>query len=226
MDVYRFVRGGIWWHMDTIPDKSEGERGVTRGDRPVLIISNVSNPTSTCTITYLPISKMVSAAEIGEAKLKALYAVPIEIAGRGTCYVQCNQPTTSVTNHLKGYVGQCTPTKMKEVEQEFLRYLRLNGAEEHPCVNDTTTEEYTSKGEVSNSPRVDSSRPDDPIYPEDTAKTVSRKRVAKAVQCVDTGVTYTSAKAAAEACGLRPAQVYKILNGYVKNPSVRFKYAD
>lgn len=97
MDVYRFVRGGIWWHMDTIPDKSEGERGVTRGDRPVLIISNVSNPTSTCTITYLPISKMSSAAEIGEMKLKALYAVPIEIAGRGHM-LRAMQPTYHIGN--------------------------------------------------------------------------------------------------------------------------------
>ena len=58
MDIDRYVRGGLWWYMDTIPDKTQGERGITRGDRPIVIISNVSNTTETCTITYLPISKM------------------------------------------------------------------------------------------------------------------------------------------------------------------------
>lgn len=28
MDIDRYVRGSLWWYMDTIPDKTQGEREV------------------------------------------------------------------------------------------------------------------------------------------------------------------------------------------------------
>lgn len=29
MDIDRYVRGGLWWYMDSIADKTQGEREVS-----------------------------------------------------------------------------------------------------------------------------------------------------------------------------------------------------
>lgn len=227
MDIDRYVRGGIWWYMDTIADKTQGERGITRGDRPILIISNVSNTIKTCTITYLPISKMSASASQGVDKLKEFHAVPIAIPGGHDSYVVCNQPTTGVTNHLRGYIGQIKPEKMKEVENELLNYMgmmtectNLKAATDNEIGTSSEREE-----EINYTPTTERKEPNEslevkrPVIPSEAARYPRSTKV----KCLETGKVYETMSDAARELNVHPSYISKAIRGKIKNPIRHFE---
>ena len=218
MDIDRYVRGGLWWYMDTIPDKTQGERGITRGDRPILIISNVSNTTETCTITYLPISKMSASASQGADKLKEFHAVPITIPGGHDSYVVCNQPTTGVTNHLRGYIGQIKPEKMKEVENELLKYMGM--------VAEITKPITEAENDIDTS--TESKEPEEPNQSLEVKKPVVQSKStlfpkSTKVKCIETGKIYESMSDAARELNVHVSYIGKAIRGQIKNPVRHFE---
>ena len=218
MDIDRYVRGGLWWYMDTIPDKTQGERGITRGDRPILIISNVSNTIETCTITYLPISKMSASASQGVDKLKEFHAVPITIPGGHDSYVVCNQPTTGVTNHLRGYIGQIKPEKMKEVENELLKYMGM--------VTGFTKPIAEAQNEIDTS--AESKESEEPNKSLEAKKPVVQSKPApfprsSRVKCIETGKIYESMSDAARELNVHSSYIGKAIRGKIKNPIRHFE---
>ena len=127
-DVERYKIGGIWWYSPQTReqlDKTKAERGTIAGKRPVMIISIVANPTSTCTITYLPISHAESATAKG--RNADYFQVPIQIPGRysQTSFVCCNQITTGVTNHFCGYIGQASDEMIDKCHRAVQMYLGI-----------------------------------------------------------------------------------------------------
>lgn len=118
MDFVKYIKGGIWWA--DIPFVEE--RGIIGGKHPVVIISNVSNPTSACQLTVCPISTLESATKKGTTA--ELYAVPITI--EHDSYVCCNQMIPFVSDRLFRYVGQCTNQKIDEIDAMIKKYLLLN----------------------------------------------------------------------------------------------------
>lgn len=204
--------------MDTIPDKTQGERGITRGDRPILIISNVSNTTETCTITYLPISKMSASVSQGVNKLKEFHAVPITIPGGHDSYVVCNQPTTGVTNHLRGYIGHIKPDKMKEVENELLKYMGM--------VTEITEPITEAENEIDTS--VESKEPEEPNQSLEVKKPVIQSKSALSpkstkVKCIETGKIYESMSDAARELNVHISYIGKAIRGKIKNPVRHFE---
>lgn len=231
MDIDRYVRGGLWWYMDTIPDKTQGERGITRGDRPILIISNVSNTTETCTITYLPISKMSASVAQGPHKLKEFYAVPISMPGGHDSYVVCNQPTTGVTNHLRGYIGHIKPEKMKEVENELLRYMGMVSTSDTPSCNveyiNSSDEEpsTTPESKEETNLTVESKNSDKSIQLNSDTKVSKAARYPKStrVKCIETGKVYECMADAARELNVHVSYVSKAIHGKIKNPIRHFE---
>lgn len=224
MDIDRYVRGGLWWYMDTIPDKTQGERGITRGDRPILIISNVSNTTETCTMTYLPISKMNASVAQGPDKLKEFYAVPISMPGGRDSYVVCNQPTTGVTNHLKGYIGQIKPEKMKEVENELLRYMGMVSTSVIPsqkteCIKFSTISNKEPSG------GVEANNSNESTQSSNSTSTSKAARYPKstAVRCIETGKVYECMADAARELNVHVSYISKAIHGKIKNPIRHFE---
>ena len=218
MDIDRYVRGGLWWYMDTIPDKTQGERGITRGDRPILIISNVSNTTETCTITYLPISKMSASASQGADKLKEFHAVPITIPGGHGSYVVCNQPTTGVTNHLRGYIGQIKPEKMKEVENELLKYMGMVAEIAKPIPE--AENEIDTYAECKES--------EEPNESLEVKKPVTQSKAARysrciRVRCIETDKVYECMADAARELNVHVSYISKAIHGKIKNPIRHFE---
>ena len=118
MEVYKYVKGGIWW-CDFPKDQPQG---LIQGRHMAIIVSGVVNPTSTCTLTVLPISSMNSSKD-NESKLRAFFCVPITLYK--PCFVCCNQPTTIVTTQLRGYVGQISGHKLRIIEDELMRYFQF-----------------------------------------------------------------------------------------------------
>lgn len=231
MDIDRYVRGGLWWYMDTIPDKTQGERGITRGDRPILIISNVTNTTGACTMTYLPISKMSASVAKGPDKLKEFYAVPISTPGGHDSYVVCNQPTTGVTNHLRGYIGQIKPDKMKEVENELLRYMGM------VCTSDTPTLKVESIGFVEEEPSTYPESKEESSYTAQSRNSdestqlnnstnvskVTRYPKSTRVRCLETGKVYECMADAARELNVHVSYIGKAIRGKIKNPIRHFE---
>lgn len=222
MDIDRYVRGGLWWYMDTIPDKTQGERGITRGDRPILIISNVSNTTETCTITYLPISKMSASASQGADKLKEFHAVPITIPGGHDSYVVCNQPTTGVTNHLRGYIGQIKPEKMKEVENELLKYMGMMTEITKPIT------EAENEIDIDIDTYTESKEPEEPNESLEVKKPGIQSKPApfprsSRVKCIETGKIYESMSDAARELNVHSSYIGKAIRGKIKNPIRHFE---
>ena len=123
MDISRYHRGSIWWYTDTIVDKNSGERGILRGDRPIVIISSVPNESSTCTITYLPFTSATTAQE--KSHTDEFFLVSVEMPKKYPSYIACNQIRAGVTNHFCGYIGSLSDDKMQEVEEMMLRYLDM-----------------------------------------------------------------------------------------------------
>lgn len=231
MDIDRYVRGGLWWYMDTIPDKTQGERGITRGDRPILIISNVSNTTETCTITYLPISKMSASVAQGPHKLKEFYAVPISMPGGHDSYVVCNQPTTGVTNHLRGYIGHIKPEKMKEVENELLRYMGMVSTSDTPSYNVEFISSNDEESGTSPESKEESSYTTQLRNSDESTQSNNSTKVSKAtrypkstrVRCIETGKVYECMADAARELNVHVSYVSKAIHGKIKNPIRHFE---
>lgn len=118
MEVYKYVKGGIWW-CDFPEDQPQG---LTQGKHMAIIISGVANPSSICTLTVLPISSMNSSKN-DEARLRQFFCVPITLYK--PCFVCCNQPTTIVSSQLHRYVGQVSGHKLQIIEDELMRYFQF-----------------------------------------------------------------------------------------------------
>lgn len=124
-DVIKYDQGMLFWYNDDIEDKSNGERGILRGNRPVIILSTVSNKTATCTVTCLPLTSSGSPQESNRYPEDAFFKVSIDIPGGKPSFVCCNQPMNITTNKLGTYIGQCSHDKFVAIQAEFLRYLGL-----------------------------------------------------------------------------------------------------
>lgn len=139
-DVQKYCRGGIWWLNDnTIEDKTKGERGILRGDRPVLIVSVPSNPLGNCAVTVLPITHAKSAKD-DPNKLEEFSLVPIRFTESGLSYVSCTQAKTISTVHLRNYVGQASEHVMNLVDETLMKHLGLNRPIGNYSDVDTTVE--------------------------------------------------------------------------------------
>lgn len=223
MDIDRYVRGGLWWYMDSIADKTQGERGIIRGDRPILIISNVSNTTETCTITYLPISKMSASVAQGPHKLKEFHAVPISMPGGRNSYVVCNQPTTGVTNHLRGYIGHIKPEKMKEVENALLEYMGMVTESAHPIINQKEDTNIPLESEPEITDPVPSQQESLEVKKPVTQSKASRHPRSTKVKCIETGKVYETMAEAARELNVHPSYIGKAIRGKIKNPIHHFE---
>ena len=125
-DIIKYDQGMLFWYTDDIDDKTNGERGVLKGNRPVMILSVVSNKTSTCTVTCLPLTtSSTGTTDEDRYSNNPFYKVPVDMPGGKKSYICCNQPMNIATNHLTSYIGQCASNKFLEVQVEFLRYLGL-----------------------------------------------------------------------------------------------------
>ena len=139
MEVYKYVKGGIWW-CDFTEDQP---RGLIQGRHMAVIISSVANPFANCTLTVLPLSS-VNNSKDDKDRLHTFHCVPISVYKDG--FVVCNQPTTIVTTQLKSYVGQIHNHKLKMIENELLRYFQINMKENSSTnVGDFTNESYHSE---------------------------------------------------------------------------------
>lgn len=223
MDIDRYVRGGLWWYMDSIADKTQGERGIIRGDRPILIISNVSNTTETCTITYLPISKMSASVAQGPHKLKEFHAVPISMPGGRNSYVVCNQPTTGVTNHLRGYIGHIKPEKMKEVENALLEYMGMVTESANPIINQKEDTNIPLESEPAITDPLPSQQRSLEVKKPVTQSKASRHPRSTKVKCIETGKVYETMAEAARELNVHPSYIGKAIRGKIKNPIHHFE---
>lgn len=133
MEVYKYVKGGVWWC--NFPENQP--QGLIQGRHMAIIISGTVNPSSACTLTVLPISSMNSSKH-DERKLRQFYCVPIEIYK--SCFVCCNQPTTIIASQLHNYVGQVNGYKLQMIEDELMRYFQFYVKSESQCAS--TSSEY------------------------------------------------------------------------------------
>lgn len=116
-DVVKYTKGGIWWM-----DLGDKPKGITKDKHMVMIISEISNPLSTCTVSVCPISHCESATK--HKDMEDFFLVPIHV--KSPSYVCCNQIQTVLTSDFMEYAGQASPDKIKEVNEEVIRYLKLN----------------------------------------------------------------------------------------------------
>ena len=205
MDVEKFRRGDLWWYNDSIPDKSLAERGVVRGSRPIVIISEISNSTSACTFSFLPITKGESAKAHGENYMHDMYMISIDVPGGCNSLVCCNQPTTATTNHLSGYIGHITDDKFDEVYEELFRYLGIDIKISGSHVRSTST------CLTNNSDHIAQTSISDNVN--NCSDCSSPSKYAKYV-CIETNKTYNSIRDAAACEGISYGYVQKsITNG-------------
>lgn len=92
MEVYKYVKGGIWW-CDFPEDQPQG---LTQGKHMAIIISGVANPSSICTLTVLPISSMTSSKN-NEARLRQFFAYLLHYTNHVSCVVISLQPSYQVS---------------------------------------------------------------------------------------------------------------------------------
>ena len=227
MEVYKYVKGGVWW-CDFPEDQP---RGLIQGRHMAVIISNVFNPFANCTLTVLPLST-VNNSKNDENRLHTFYCVPISVYKDG--FVVCNQPTTIVTTQLKNYVGQLNNHKLKIVENELLRYLQIN-MKENPV---THVEEFTNASCNSEDTRIiknnEVAKADDNFVccendtsenstVVDTEKKIKRPR--RAVIVVETGEIFSSIRSCYQHFKLPRSQVERAVKsgGFINSASGRYQ---
>ena len=198
MDYVKYIKGGIWWADIPFSD----ERGIIGGKHPVVIISNVSNPTSACQLTVCPISTLESATKKGMTA--ELYAVPITI--EHDSYVCCNQMIPFVSDRLFRYVGQCTNQKIDEIDAMIKKYLLLNLGIAVPQPTAMTANEAS-----------------------DTAiTTIHRKsrgsRKARKVRCINTDTTYQSMIEAIQETGVSKSSIERSIRTGKPAKGLQFEY--
>lgn len=198
MDYVKYIKGGIWWADIPFSD----ERGIIGGKHPVVIISNVSNPTSACQLTVCPISTLETAKRKGTTT--ELYAVPITV--EHDSYVCCNQMIPFVSDKLFRYVGQCTNQKIDEIDAMIRKYLLLSLGVQVPQAA------QVSANEVS-----------------DTAiTTIHRKprggRRARKVRCINTDITYESVIQAITETGVSKSSIERSIRTGKPTKGLQFEY--
>lgn len=198
MDYVKYIKGGIWWADIPLSE----ERGIIGGKHPVVIISNVSNPTSSCQLTVCPISTLESATKKGTTA--ELYAVPITI--KHDSYVCCNQMIPFVSDKLFRYVGQCTNQKIDEIDAMIKKYLLLNLGISVPQPTAMAANEAS-----------------------DTAiTTIHRKqkggRKARKVRCINTDTTYQSMIEAIQETGVSKSSIERSIRTGKPAKGLQFEY--
>lgn len=198
MDYVKYIKGGIWWADIPLSE----ERGIIGGKHLVVIISNVSNPTSACQLTVCPISTLESATKKGMTA--ELYAVPITI--EHDSYVCCNQMIPFVSDRLFRYVGQCTNQKIDEIDAMIKKYLLLNLGIAVPQPTAMTANEAS-----------------------DTAiTTIHRKsrggRKARKVRCINTDTTYQSMIEAIQETGVSKSSIERSIRTGKPAKGLQFEY--
>ena len=193
MDVTKYLRGTVWYYTDNIEDKQKGERGILRGDRPVLIISDVKSLGNVHQMTYLPITSASTVQKKYEDFETKFYLVPIQLPGSDSLsYVSCNQIRPGVTNHMHKFLGVISEEKMQMIEKELLRYLGMSKYQ-------TVDEFNKSINQTVNSFTIESTNTATTATPplhEDTHTTVLP--VKRAVICLEDELFFPTKTSAAE----------------------------
>ena len=198
MDYVKYIKGGIWWA--DIPFSEE--RGIIGGKHPVVIISNVSNPTSACQLTVCPISTLESAKKKGTTT--ELYGVPITVEHES--YVCCNQMIPFVSDRLFRYVGQCTNQKIDEIDAMIRKYLLLNLgiAVPQPAAMSANEASDTAITTIHRKPRGG--------------------RKARKIRCINTDITYESMIAAIQATGVSKSSIERSIRTGKPTKGLKFEY--
>ena len=190
MEVYKYVKGGIWW-CDFPNDQP---RGSMQGRHMAIIISGVANPLSNCTLTVLPISSMNSSKD-SETKLRSFFCVPITIYK--DCFVCCNQPTTIIASQLHDYVGQVNGSKLQIIEEELMRYFQFYVKPNYNKLPKELSSEYIQNSieKSEGSKMIESNEFTEEIDVVDLVTTKKIKRPRKKVLVVETGEVFPSVRA-------------------------------
>lgn len=124
----KYQRGQIWMHKDVNTSldspKENGERGLLKGSRPMLIISSVSNPSATCQVLAIPLTTANNQKASPDFMQKFHY-VEVDTGRDVPSYIACTQVQPIVTNHLHTYLGSVPDEIMKKVEDTVLEYLQI-----------------------------------------------------------------------------------------------------
>lgn len=212
IDVCKYVRGGIWWA--DIPEKLG--RGILSGNHMVMIFSAVSNPSSVCQISVIPISSMKS-SNYDEERLHNFYAIPINVKNY-SCYVCCNQIFPISTQMLTSYVGQTTGQKIKEVEREVSRWLQMGNV----FYNEIGDSAENKKSDLIE--KSEEIRHDEIEVIEDKKKSTSPKSVI----CIETGEISRSVRQASLKYNVSKIKLQKIIANnqsvWIAGQEYHFKY--
>lgn len=225
-DVLKVERGTIWWYN---PGKSSQtkpvERGILTDNHPLLVISTVPNSIGTCTVTCLPITSATSARH-DENKIKDFYLVQIEIPGH-LSFVCCNSPKTIVTNHLSGYIGRLSDTKMAEVEASFARWIGFK----HITVDSETKtglvySDLDVDTHVTHVIKLDETTVDSSTTSDTKTSAKHIKRKYNKILCKDIKssncTTYNSVKEASVSLNIPATSIYKCINHGVPTHGLMF----
>ena len=191
MEVYKYVKGGVWW-CDFPNDQPQG---LIQGRHMAIIISGVANPSSACTLTVLPISSMNSSKD-SETKLRSFFCVPITLYK--PCFVCCNQPTTIVTTQLHGYVGQVSGHKLRIIEDELMRYFQFYIKPGYDVSPKLSVDNLTIENEdnmTDNSACLIETQLEDNMCDDKSISVIKKtKRPRKKVHVIETGEIFPSAR--------------------------------
>ena len=122
MKIPKYHRGSIWYCLWY----TEYDKGITAGDRPVLIISNDKFNTYSGVVNCLPITTSIKNSP-----------VHIEIELKKRSQIQCEQIYTVPQYRLIKFIKELDDIKLQEVERKLLFQLDLV---QSPESNITTVE--------------------------------------------------------------------------------------
>lgn len=189
-DIIKYDQGMVFWYTDDIDNKENGERGILRGSRPVMILSTVSNNVSNCIVTCLPLTTSTAGSEDDENsdhENRYFYKVPVQMHGDKKSYVCCNQPMNISTYYLRSYMGQCSADKFRQVQIEFLRYIGI--------IEDDIEKLKTKNTEIT---QLHAEQTDDEATElEECDDTIARFTFTRAVACLEDGLIFKNKSEAA-----------------------------
>lgn len=219
MEVYKYIRGGVWWCE--LPDKST--RGVLAGMHPVIIISSVSNPFRNCSLTVIPISSMKKSRD-DESRMGMFFTVPINITEE-TSFVCCNQITTVSTYNLKTYIGQISDTKLRTIENELVRYLQLTISNTQ-SIESNVQQNYNSEKQLDQTEviELDTIETKEDKVEESTVTVSKTRRPRKKVEIVETQQIFSSLRQCYMYLNITKNEAEKCLKYNLPVQSVRGKF--
>ena len=131
LSIHKFNKGDIWVYKDNIEDKQQGERGIMRGSRPVLVLSNTEISEYTNIVTIAPIT----------SKKHEEWTDRIEISlnPRTNSYIAMENIFTAPSSRLGMYIGHLSDSVMRIVDKKLIEIFHLE-----QNFNQHQEEEYSS----------------------------------------------------------------------------------